>query len=83
MKQKDIVLVIVIAFVSAIISFVVSNALFASPKSRNQTIEVVQAINANFPSPNAKYFNNQSIDPTQLIQIGSSNNNAPFNGSSQ
>ena len=83
MKQKDVALVIVIAAISAIISFVVSGALFSSTPSRQQTAQVVPVISSTFTLPSNKYFNNQSIDPTQIIQIGPSNNSNAFNESSQ
>lgn len=83
MKQKDVALIIVIAFVSAIVSLVVSRLLFASPQNRQQQVQVVPAITATFPSPDSRYFNSKSIDPTQLIQIGNNNNTNPFNGSGQ
>jgi hypothetical protein len=76
MKQKDIALILVVVFISAVASFVVSNMIFASPSNRQQQVEVVD-------SPDVRYFNNNSIDPTQLIQIGNNNNTNPFNGSSQ
>jgi hypothetical protein len=78
MKQKDVALLLVIVFVSAVISFFVSDKLFAPPKSRQQAVEVVPTISDNFPTPDATYFNAQSIDPTQLIQIGNNNNQNPF-----
>ena len=81
MKQKDIALIIVVAFVSAIMSVVISGKIFAPPKNRHQNVETVQAISTDFPKPDSKYFNSQSIDPTQLIQIGNNANTAPFNGS--
>ncbi|MGF7228511.1 MAG: hypothetical protein ACQR33_00815 [Candidatus Saccharibacteria bacterium] len=83
MKQKDIALIIIIVFISGIASFFISNLLFASPSNRQQKVEVVEAITPDFPTPSSKYFNNQSIDPTQLIQIGNSTNPDPFNGASQ
>lgn len=83
MKQKDIALIIIIVFISGIASFFISNTLFASSSSRQQKVEKVEAITADFPSPSKKYFNSQSIDPTQLIQIGNSTNPDPFNGASQ
>lgn len=83
MKQKDIALIIVIVFFSAVISFFVSRFIFASPKNRQQEVEVVQSITADFPAPDTHYFNASSIDPTQLIQIGNNNNPNPFNGSGQ
>ncbi len=83
MKQKDIALITVIAIVSGAISFVVSGKVFVTSSNRQQKVEVVDAINTTFPQPNAKYFNSKSIDPSQTIQIGDSNNTNPFNGASQ
>lgn len=80
MKQKDIAVIVIVIFFSGIISFFVSNAVFVTPQNRQQQVEVVEAINSNFPTTNTKYFNNQAIDPTQLIQIGTTTNPNPFNG---
>jgi spore cortex formation protein SpoVR/YcgB (stage V sporulation) len=80
MKQKDVALIIVIVFVSGVASFFLSNYFFASSTDRQQKVEVVEAISPAFQDPNKKYFNNTSIDPTQLIQIGTSTNPNPFNG---
>jgi hypothetical protein len=78
MKQKDIALIIVIVFVSAVFSLVLSNMLITSPKHRQQQVEVVSPITSAFDTPDAKYFNGQSVDPTQLIQIGGNSNPDPF-----
>lgn len=82
MKRKDMLLIGVIAFFSAVISLVVSNMLFASPNNRQQQVEVVEKISPDFPPADQRYFNKDSIDPTQLIQIGNNNNQTPFNGTS-
>ena len=81
MKQKDVAMIMVIAFVSAIISLVASRLLFTAPQNQEQQVEVVPAITADFPAPDSRYFNSNSIDPTQLIQIGNNNNTNPFDGS--
>lgn len=79
MKQKDIALLAVIVFVSAVISIVVSKSLFASPKNRQQAVEVVDPITSDFPAPDTHYFNKDSVDPTKLIKIGENTNPTPFN----
>ena len=79
MKQKDIALVIVVSAVSGFISLFLSNFLFASPKNRQEKVEIVQPIDSVFTQPDKKYFNEQSIDPTQLIRIGDNSNTQPFN----
>lgn len=79
MKQKDIAVLMVVVFVSIVVSIFASKMLFSSPKNREQQVPVVPAISANFPVPSSQFFNSQSVDPTQLIQIGNSTNPQPFN----
>jgi hypothetical protein len=83
MKQKDVALIIVVAAISGVLSFVVSHFVFSSPSNRTQTAEVVDAINNQFTTPSSKYFNANSIDPAQAVTVGNSNNTDPFNGTSQ
>ncbi len=78
MKQKDIALIAVIVFVSGVISYFVSNALFASPTSLKTQVEVVEPISADFSQPDKRYFNKTAINPTQTITIGDSENQQPF-----
>lgn len=78
MKQKDILTIAVIVIISAVVSFVLSGLLISTPKNRQQQVEVVEKIGAEFTRPDAKYFNAQSINPTQKIQIGDSTNTKPF-----
>lgn len=80
MKQKDLGLIVVIVIFSAIISLLVSNAIFASPDSRQQEVEVVEPISTDFPKPDRKYFNKNAFDPTKNITIEQSDNATPFNG---
>ena len=79
MKQKDIALIIVVTFISIIISVVLSRIFISAPKNRQQEVEVVTPISAEFSTPDKKYFNEKSIDPTQLIKIGDNSNKNPFN----
>jgi hypothetical protein len=81
MKQKDVAVIIVIAFISAIVSFFVSNKLFVTPSNRQQKAEVVDAISSSFQTPDKKYFNSNSINPTQASPIGGNTNSDPFSGS--
>lgn len=83
MKQKDIALIVVVVIISGVVSLFVSKALFASPKDRQQQVEVVEAIDPSFPTPSKTYFNSSAVDPTQLIQIHNNNNTNPFDGSQQ
>lgn len=79
MKRKDIILIAGIVFVTGLISYFISNLFFAPPKDRKEQVEVVQPISTEFNMPDDKYFNSNSIDPTQPITIGENNNQQPFN----
>ncbi len=79
MKQQDVALIIVIAAISATISFVASDLIFVTPANRHQKVEVVDVITPSFRQPSSKYFNSNSIDPTQNTALGGSNTN-PFGG---
>lgn len=83
MKQKDIALILVIVFISAVISLFVSKTIFTPPKNRQQQVDVVQAITTDFPQPDKHYFNGNAFDPTQLITIGQNANPDPFRSTSQ
>lgn len=80
MKQKDIALIIVIVAVSAVLSFLLSGWLFATPSDRQQQVERVDVITSDFDRPSAQYFNANSVNPTQNIKIGPGENPSPFNG---
>lgn len=81
MKQKDIALVVIVIIISGALAFVLSNTFITSSSNRKQQVEVVDAITAEFPEADSRYFNENSVNPTQLIQIGDNTNPTPFNGS--
>ncbi len=80
MKQKDLALIIIIVFISAIVSLFASKALFGHPATADKQAEMVSPITADFPKPNDKYFNTQSIDPTKTITIQQNSTADPFSG---
>lgn len=79
MKQKDIALILVMVFISGVLALLISNFVFSKPQNREQTAEVVDIINSDFPPPPSKYFNSNSVNPTQQIEIGNTTNPNPFN----
>jgi hypothetical protein len=79
MKQKDVAMIIIVVFVSGIISFVVSGKFFVASNVK-QKVETVDTLSSDFANPDPLYFNKNSIDPTQLIHIGTGSNPNPFNG---
>ncbi len=79
MKQKDFILIIVIAFISGIFSLFLSKYLITAPKNRSAKVTVAEKITSDFPIPDNKYFNTNSINPTRLIKVGDNANPTPFN----
>lgn len=80
MKQKDIVLIIVVAFFSGVLAILFSTLVLGGPRNRSEQVEVVEPIVADFPLPDTDYFNATSVNPTQLIRIEDNTNTAPFGG---
>jgi hypothetical protein len=82
-KQKDILLIVVVVAISGGVSLFISSLLFKTPKAQETKVEVVQPITAQFVEPDPRYFNSTSIDPTQNINIGDNQNPTPFNDKKQ
>jgi hypothetical protein len=80
MKTKDWSVISLVVVIAGMVSFFVTNLLLGDLSSPKLKVEVVEPISADFPLPNTKYFNNDSLNPTQVIKIGEDNNNSPFNG---
>ena len=83
MKQKDMILIIVMVFVGTVAALIVSRLVFFSPQNRSQKAEVVDTITPDFSQPPKKYFNAESVNPTQQIEIGGTTNPNPFNTKKQ
>jgi len=83
MKRSDLTLLTSIAVVAALISYFVAGSVFNSPSKRTK-VPVVETLSPSFPDvkndPAYQLFMYPgALDPTQPIQIGNSNNSAPFN----
>ena len=78
MKQKDIALIIVVMFFSAILSLLITQALFSTKGKKSLSAEIVEPITAEFREPDKTVFNADAINPTQLIQIGGEANQNPI-----
>ncbi len=70
MKQKDIIIIIIVVFVAGVSSFFVSRMFFGKESDRNVEVKVVEVITTDFTPPSDQYFNENSVNPTQIITIG-------------
>lgn len=85
MKQKDIAALALIALITAIFAFVLSGLIFKTPLSRSSTVPTADGISTTFPDiqNDPSYntiFNGNALDPAQPVQVGSTQNSQPFNG---
>lgn len=73
-KRRDIMVIVAVAVVAGIFSFIISRLLFGSGKVYDLTAPKVEPISSEFITPDAKYFNDDSINPTVDITIGDTTN---------
>lgn len=78
MKKKDLATIIAAIGIATLMSFLISNQFISSPENRQQKVEVVAPISADFTLPDKNIFNAQAVNPTKLIEIGPNTNNQPF-----
>lgn len=77
MKQQDIAIVIIIVFIAAVASFIVSGKVF-STAGKKLTAETVTPITSEFVVPDDTVLNTEAVNPTRRIEIGPNANNQPF-----
>lgn len=79
MKKNDLAILIVVAFIAGIFSFVISQYIFGGT-DKKLTAEVVDPISADASAfkVDTNVFNQNAINPTKLIQIGDGSNTSPF-----
>jgi energy-converting hydrogenase Eha subunit A len=86
-KRQNLIVLVIVGFIAALVSIVISGAIFGTPQSHPIKVPVVEPISPTFPdvqhdSNYTTFLNSNALDPTQLIQIGNSNNSTPFQGGS-
>lgn len=83
MKKNDFTVIAVVIIVSTLFSLILSRAFIGSPNNQQTQVEVVGPITTEFPTPDNKFFNDKSLNPTLLIEITPNNNQNPFQQSAQ
>lgn len=78
MKKNDLALILVTVFFAGVISLLVSKVFFTSGENSQLEAQVVQPITTDFQKPDERVFNEDAINPTQLIQIGNNSKSDPF-----
>jgi hypothetical protein len=78
MKKQDLLTMIVVGIVSLTFSVFLSGRLLNGGTEKKQETEKITPITSDFPQLSSKYYNDMSVNPTKLIQIGQGENTKPF-----
>jgi hypothetical protein len=73
MKKTDIAMIILIAAVSVMVAFFVTQAIVGTPSSEEQTVKTIERIDETVEEPDAAIFNQDAINPAVEVQITTGN----------
>jgi hypothetical protein len=79
MKQKDILLFVVIGFFSFVVALLLSSMLLNTEDNKKLEAAVVTPITTEFDDEDKPYFGENATNPTQTIKINENSNEQPFN----
>lgn len=83
MKRKDLVLIVGVAMLAAIISFIVAGLVFKT-SAKNTKVPTAASLPSSFPDISndpaySNFLNTRALDPAQPVPVGGNANTAPFN----
>lgn len=70
MKNTDIALVVLVATISVVASYLLGNAILGDPSNRVENVKYMPAISGTVDDPDAEYFNNNALNPTVEVYVG-------------
>lgn len=70
MKKTDIAMIILIASVSVLIAYFVTNAILGDNVSEPVEVKTIDAVSSTVGTPNEDIFNSNAINPTVEVIIG-------------
>lgn len=82
MKKSQIAMLILIASVSVLVAALVLNSVLGDPTEKSEMVKFTDPISSEFAEPSEDIFNEQAINPTVQIIIGS-DEATPVSSSSQ
>ena len=70
MKNSDIATIILIASVSVLIAYFVTDSIIGKPANESVRVKTIDAISAEVTEPDTTIFNKDAINPTVEVVIG-------------
>lgn len=78
MKKSDIAAIVLLVVISGVIAYIVAGLLIGKPQNNPVQVEQVTKIDATFPTPDSRIFNDKAIDPTVQIEGSGQPTDQPF-----
>ena len=69
MKKTDIAMIILIASLSIVAAFFITNSLFGGSDPEPVKVKTIEKINTTVAEPDPTIFNNEAINPAVEVQI--------------
>ena len=70
MKSTDYALILFIAIISIIVSYLVGNAVLGDPSDKVEELTYVKEVDSMVADPDQELFNPYNINPTQEVYVG-------------
>lgn len=70
MKRTEVAMIILIASISALVSYFVANAIVGDSQSEAVTVKTADPISDEVPAPDERIFNKDAVNPTVEVYIG-------------
>lgn len=88
MRRKDAAVLIAVGAITGVISLIISSLIFSVPKNQSSKVPAVETITTSLPdSKNDPAYQSflypGALNPAQPVQIGDTQNSAPFNSRGQ
>ncbi len=72
MKKTDIAMIVLIASLSVLVSFFVTNSILGGAERKDETVPTITAISTTIEAPDTAIFNDKAINPAVEVQVGRS-----------
>lgn len=70
MKNTDIALIILIASISVVASYLLGNAILGNPSDRVESVSYMEPIGSSIEQPDVETFNATALNPTVEVYVG-------------
>ena len=70
MKNTDIALIILIASISVVASYLLGNAILGNPSDRVESVSYMEPIGSSIEQPDVETFNAKALNPTVEVYVG-------------